>query len=293
MPVQDFAMDRDLVRAELEAHSSDPAKLYSILREIPLDLVGDVLLNLSSDYEGPLRQHLPRMASDEVQRNWTGSSGYHLLSMSCAFVRALENNFRRLAGRPLEGTTILDYGCGWGRLIRLMYKYTAPENIYGCDPWDRSIEICRESGIAGHLAVSEYLPRTLPVGDAKFDVIYAFSVFTHLSEPAAAAAMSACRRSIKPDGIMALSIRPPAYWHAHQDSQAVVDRARMLDDHRTKGYAFSPHLRPGIDRADITYGDTSMSLGYIARTWPDWEVLSVDWQLHDPYQTIVFLRPAM
>ncbi|MDM0077390.1 class I SAM-dependent methyltransferase [Variovorax sp. J2P1-59] len=290
MNIQDYSMDRELVRKELDANSHDGSRLYQILRQLPLDLVGDLLLNLGPDYEGPLRRHLPRMASDEIQRNWTGTSGYHLLQQSCAFVRSIENNYRNFSGRSLQDATILDYGCGWGRLMRLMYKYTDPSNLYGCDPWDRSIEICRESGVAGHLAVSDYLPSTLPFGDLKFDLIYAFSVFTHLSERAAATAMSACRKAISSDGIMALTIRPPAYWHAHQDSQNVVDRHQMLRDHDTRGFAFTPHPRPAVD-GDVTYGDTSMSLDYIERNWLGWSVLGVDWQLHDPYQTVVFLRP--
>ena len=285
-------MNRDLVLAELEANAHDRDKLYSILRSLPLDLVGETLLCIPPDYEGALRRYLPRMASDEIQRNWTGSSGHHLLQQSCAFVRSVESNVRAFTGRGLESAKILDYGCGWGRLLRLMYKHTAPENLYGCDPWDLSINICRDSGIAAHLAVSDYLPKTLPFEEVKFDLIYAFSVFTHLSERAAAAAMSACRKSINDNGVMVITVRPPSYWPAHQDAQGPVNREQMLADHKARGFAYTPHGRDAID-GDVTYGDTSISLDYIAKHWPDWEVQGVDWQLHDPYQMLVFLKPAL
>jgi len=276
----------------LEANAHDRGRLYSILRSLPLDLVGETLMSIPPDYEGALRQHLPRMATDEVQRNWTGSSSYHLLSQSCAFVRAIESNFRSLMGRGLDSAKILDYGCGWGRLMRLMYKYTEPENVYGCDPWDVSINICRDSGIAGHLAVSHYLPTTLPFEGVKFDLIYAFSVFTHLSERAATAAMFACRQFIADDGIIAITIRPPAYWNAHQESQGIVDREKMLEDHQTKGYAFTAHPARDPSLGESTYGDASISLDFITKHWPDWKAVGVDWQLHDPYQTVVFLKPV-
>ena len=69
------------------------------------------------------------------------------------------------------------------RLIRLLYKYVPVNNIYGVDPWDKSIEICEESNIKANLYISEYIPRTLPTPqNIKFDFIMAFSVFTHLSE---------------------------------------------------------------------------------------------------------------
>lgn len=291
MPTPDYSMDHRLVLADLEANAHDRDKLYSILRSIPLDLVGETLLNIPSTYEGALREHLPRMATDEIQRNWTGSSGQHLLQQSCAFVRSVESNVRALTNQGLANFKILDYGCGWGRLLRLMYKHTAPDNLYGCDPWDLSINICRESGIAAHLAVSDYLPKRLPFEGVKFDLIYAFSVFTHLSERAAAAAMSACRQSISDGGVMVITIRPPGYWRAHWDAQGPVDREKMLADHKARGFAFTPHLRAAVD-GDVTYGDTSISIDYIARNWRDWEVLGVDWQMHDPYQTLVFLKPV-
>lgn len=114
---------------------------------------------------------------------------------------------------------MLDYGCGWGRLIRLLYKYTPPARIYGVDPWDKSIDICKESGIRADLAVSDYLPKTLPFEGKKFDLIYAFSVFTHLSERAATMALAACRERIKNDGMMVITARPLSYWDYHVHAQ--------------------------------------------------------------------------
>jgi hypothetical protein len=290
MPIRDYSMDWQRVRSDLEALQS-PAEMFELLRGLPLDLVGQTLMHLSPEYEGPLRGKLPRMGSEEVQKNWTGASGYHLLQQTTAFVRAVEGGYRRFTGRALEGAMMLDYGCGWGRILRLMYRFTAPENLYGCDPWDRSIEICKDDGIIANLAVSDYLPKKLPFPEAKFDVIYAFSVFTHLSERSAKTAIDACRKSIKDEGLLAITIRPLSYWDAHQESQGKVNREKMKSLHTESGFAFTPHQRASVD-GDITYGDTSISLDYIAKNWKGWEVVGQDWQLHDPYQIIVFLKPV-
>ena len=289
MKQQDFAMDRSRVIKALEMTPDDDA-MFTILRNLPLDLVGDTLLNLSRDYHGPLRGRLPIMASDEVQRNWTGNSGYSLLAQSSAFIRAVEGGYWQYCGRSLEGASILDYGCGWGRLLRLMYKFTDPKNLYGCDPWDRSIQICRQDGVVANLEISSYLPRELPFGSTKFDLIYAFSVFTHLSERAAKMAIDACRLSIKENGLAAITIRPPAYWNVHQESGGFVKREDMQAAHRERGFAFAPHNREAVE-GDVTYGDTSMSLEFIERQWSGWKVVGQDWHLHDPYQTILFLKP--
>jgi 2-polyprenyl-3-methyl-5-hydroxy-6-metoxy-1,4-benzoquinol methylase len=196
----------------------DSDQLFTALKKLPVDVVADVLNYIPPEYT-KLREILPTMASDEVQTSWIGTASYPLLLQSCAFMRAVDGGMQRFDGRSIDGLDVLDYGCGWGRLIRLLYKYTPPERIYGVDPWDKSIDICKESGIRANLAVSDYLPKTLPFEGKKFDLIYAFSVFTHLSERAATMALAACRERIKNDGMMVITARPLSYWDYHVHAQ--------------------------------------------------------------------------
>lgn len=64
----------------------------------------------------------------------------------------------------------------------------------------------------GHLALSDPKPDKLPVPDGSISLAYSFSVFTHLSDAAANAALSAIRRSMRDDGIFAFTIRPVKFW---------------------------------------------------------------------------------
>ncbi|WP_143753620.1 class I SAM-dependent methyltransferase [Caballeronia arationis] len=158
-------------------------------------------------------------------------------------------------------------------------------------PWDKSIELCRESRVAATLALSEYIPTKPPFPGEKFDLIYAFSVFTHLSARSGKAVMEACRASIADNGLMAITIRPQSYWEIHDQKQNIVDVKAMHRDHMEKGFAYTPHGREPID-GDITYGDTSMTLDYIKENWKGWSVAGVEFNLQDAYQVIVFLRPV-
>ncbi|MBB4517823.1 class I SAM-dependent methyltransferase [Paraburkholderia fungorum] len=265
------------------------AALFEALRKKPVDVVGALLMHIPEQYAA-LRQYLPTMASVEVQKHWTGAYGVPLLLQSCAFVRAIREGFHLYTGRPLNGLPVLDYGCGWGRLLRLMLAVTGPENLYGCDPWHKSLEACDGDRIRANIALSNYLPTDLPFPGKKFSLIYAFSVFTHLSERAASAALSACRKHIVNDGLMAITVRPPSYW----DNDPLVVKAGKSEalkrEHALKGFAFYPHEREAVD-GDITYGDASISVEFINQHGGGWEVVGSDRMLPDVMQTVLFLKP--
>lgn len=286
-------MDRQDIYKKLLAVSHDRNEFFTALRGLSIDVVADIMLSVPDEYQ-EIKQLIPSMASDEIQRNWNGSSGYSLLLDSCAYMRTLESGINRFSGKSMDNKKILDFGCGWGRLIRLLYKFTAPENIYGCDPWQTSLDICQENNVAANFGLSDYLPKDLPFPGDKFDIIYAYSVFTHLSERAAMAAVTACRKHLKDEGIMAITIRPKSYWEAHQTEQNHrVVKQEMIANHEYRGFAFTPHgpKTPAQVKGEITYGDTSMTLEYIEKNWTEWEVVGTEHFLQDQYQMLVFLQP--
>lgn len=264
------------------------------LAKLGLDDFGYVLWSMPDVRFPKLSRLLPPMASAEVQRHWTGRSGIALLKPSVNFVRILAYNYTRLTGAALdERTRILDYGCGYGRIARLMYYFTTQSNVVGVDPWEKSIELCRLAGLGPNFLQSAYVPETLPVGGARFDLIYAYSVFTHLAEPVARAALGALRRCIKDDGILALTIRPVEYWDlARYISRRDADA--LTAEHRAQGFAFHPHTSDhehNAIAAGLVYGDTSIAERWFDEHCDRWSVELVDRSLNDRLQTYLYLRP--
>jgi SAM-dependent methyltransferase len=277
-----------LLAAETVATGGSLTDVLPILRGLSLDNFGRAMLEMPNPSFPALSRVLPAMASEQVQRDWTGNAGLALLQQSLNFVRSVALQSALLTGRPLQGRRLLDFGCGYGRLLRLMYYFSDPELIWGVDPWDRSIELCREAGLPNRFAQSDYLPTSLPVEDETFGLIYAFSVFTHTSERATRQALATLRNYIEPDGMLVVTIRPHEYW---DHAAPWVNRNLMREQHTSRGFAFTPHNREPID-GDITYGDTSMTFDWLVANAPGWRLAGYDHTLDDVNQIIVYLQPG-
>lgn len=276
------------IENEISASASQD-ELFERLRVMGLNDFALLLITMPNPAYPKISEILPRMASEEVQRNWTGNAGTELLRQTLDFVRSLVYNYCKYTGEVLDNKTILDFGCGYGRMARLMYYFTSSDKFFGVDPWDKSIEICHSDGLKKNILLSDYLPTALPTGNKKFSLIYAFSVYTHLSERATYMTLKILLEQLAPDGILTITIRPVEFWHSdtNANAQGVVDK--QVSIHKQNGFSFLPHYRAPVDD-DITYGDTSMSLEWIQKSFPGAEILGIDRSINDIYQTYVFMR---
>jgi SAM-dependent methyltransferase len=81
-----------------------------------------------------------------------------------------------------QGRRILDFGCGVGRVVRQFAERSAEAEVWGCDIDEESIGWLQEHlSPPFHFFVSEESPG-LPQDDGFFDLIYALSVYTHLTD---------------------------------------------------------------------------------------------------------------
>ncbi len=88
----------------------------------------------------------------------------------------------RRHGRSLgQFRSILEFGCGYGRLTRYLFTLAPQAEIFGCDVSARDIAFCSRTYPKGHFSVNQPTP-PLHLPDAQFDFIFSYSVFTHLSE---------------------------------------------------------------------------------------------------------------
>lgn len=269
---------------QLAAAGATLDEVLEALRRLSLDDFGRVLFGMPAAEFPNLSRILPAMAPAEVQVNWTGVSGIELLRQSTTFIRQLENTCARYLGRSLQGQTVLDFGCGYGRLYRLLYYYSNPDRLWGVDAWQRSLDHCTQARLPGNFALSAAVPAELPVGDLRFDVAFAFSIFTHLSPDAAQASLAAIRRSMNPGGLFVATIRNAEYWPFADSVRSTSHAGYFLEETRAGRFGYVPH--GGIEGA--TYGDAAVPMSFFDQA--GWRVLGYDSSFGDPFQISVLLR---
>ena len=111
--------------------------------------------------------------------------------------------------RPLETLgSLLDFGCGCGRVTRWWHDLDA--EVYGSDADARAVDWCRANLRFGHFAANGLAP-PLRYDDASFDLVYAFSVLTHLTEDLQRPWLEELDRVLLPGGLLVLSTHGERY----------------------------------------------------------------------------------
>lgn len=277
---------------EKRLSSGSRSKIYDIF----YDLLDDDLWNilLTKEYVGyeSIRNSLPDLPALELQKSWTGRCGMALSIQSCAFYKKVKNAFTQIVGMDFNRARILDFGCGWGRLIRYFAKDVPEQNLCGCDPDDEILKVCSKTRVPGVLKHSDYRPQQLPF-EEKFDLSYAYSVFTHLSERTHFECLNALFRALAPGGLLILTVRPRTFIEAKGielsrfSSDVIKDMVLRFNDGK---YIYAPYNMAPVD-GEITYGDTAIPYSYIEKQWTEiFELIGPLVFDEDPYQIPIVLR---
>jgi SAM-dependent methyltransferase len=103
---------------------------------------------------------------------------------------------------------VLDFGCGCGRVTRYFHDFAG--DVAGSDVSSQAIEWCRDNLRFARFEINGLAP-PLAFDDESFDLVYALSVFTHLTEELQLAWRDELRRVLRPGGRLLLTTHGESY----------------------------------------------------------------------------------
>jgi ubiquinone/menaquinone biosynthesis C-methylase UbiE len=222
---------------------------------------------------------LPGFPPDEFQRNSVGSSGEHPLREAFNFYCEIKRYMASLGRTLTPNSRLLDFGCGWGRIIRFFLKDVVAENLYGIDVDPQMMDICIQTVRHGNYSLVRPLPPS-GLAENSLDIVYAYSVFSHLGESAHIKWVEEFSRILKPGGILLVTTHSRSfiefcrslrgqehtfYWYKLL-ANSFLDTEAALADYDSGKFLYSPTSGGEVRDASF-YGEAVISPGYVKREW--------------------------
>ena len=230
---------------------------------------------------------VPPLPAEEIQERLTGAAGGTSLTHGFNQYRLMRQLAREAGVDFSHVDRLLDFGCGYGRIVRFFRKDAPQADVVGVDVSAMLVEWCRAHLPFGTWHLVPALPPTdLPTGHCS--LVVSFSVFTHLSEVSHLAWLEEIHRWLVPGGVAVVTLwtHPSASRPYHEPHFPDFDA--LIADFDDGRFSFS-NLRYG---ATATYGEAFVPRAWVDRVWTRWFDV-VGWLEHhpdSPSQTHVALR---
>ena len=206
-------------------------------------------------------------------------SGYRIID---TIDRVLALSGKRITDFP----SVLDFGCGCGRVLRAMRSRLPSARLFGADIDGEAIEWLQSHypGIASFSAIPHIPPTEYEA--SSFDLVYGISVFTHLPEDLQFSWLQELKRITREGGYLVLST------HGEKHYEGLDDAARRTL--REKGFHyFDSDYGKSINLPDF-YQTAIHTRGYVEREWGRYfRVLGFVERGLDDHQDLVLLQKVL
>ena len=239
------------------------------------------------------RDNLPLPCPDDRERYSVNSDGRYWFTGFVDYLRVMKHAHKN----DVNVRRMFDFGCASGRVIRHFAVHSNVQEIWGSDINARHVRWLA-SFMPKHVRpVANHAASHLPFRDAMFDLITAFSVFTHI-DTFETCWLAELRRILKDDGLAYVTIHNEDTWNKLADEidneknrlvQAMIgvdpDTREKLSNEMPTGrtvYRFTPF---GPYRAHVFHSNS-----YIYDVWGRFFRIVDILPNHHRHQSVVIMR---
>jgi GT2 family glycosyltransferase/SAM-dependent methyltransferase len=239
-----------------------------------------------------IEELVPGMPKVSLQENYTGGSGDETLRTGFDAYRLFKNCYEKYVGPIGACPAILDFGCGWGRILRFFLKDIEPEKLCGVDQSAEAVQVCRETNKWCRFTLIGAHPPT-PLEAESFGLIYLYSVFSHLPEEMHWTLLREFHRLLVPGGMLIATTRARDYIHFCKNlrEDARLDEKPLWLRQSASAFANAEAAISDYDNGQFCYanlgdvnwpfwGEACIPKGYVERRWR--EIFDVCEYIDDP-----------
>jgi SAM-dependent methyltransferase len=159
----------------------------------------------------------------------------------------------------VRNPTVMDFGCGCGRVARALPEYLACE-MFGCDITTAAVEWCQQNLPGNFLMSTENPP--MPLDGACFDALYAVSVLTHLDEAHQDAWLAEWRRLVRPGGLLLVTYNGEGFLASREPANR--EQIERMWESSGSGFSETDHWRGVFPNY---YGMAYNTHAYVSEHW--------------------------
>jgi SAM-dependent methyltransferase len=247
---------------------------------------------------------VPQMPEVALQERVTGQSGDETLGEGFNAYKLFKNCYETHIG-PIESCrAVLDFGCGWGRTIRFFLKDLHPDKLLGIDQDEEVFRACLDTNKWCRFTLIAPNAPT-PLAQESFDLIYLYSVFSHLPEEMHWAWLKEFHRLLAPGGMLIATTRARDFIQECKtcrddplierkpDSVKFISRSFLDVDGALSAYdngqfCYDSH---GLEGQWSYWGETCIPKAYVEKYWN--EMFNICEYIADPKicrQNVIVVR---
>lgn len=234
-----------------------------------------------------LRRLLPGLPKPEIQTGVTGTSGdasmWHGYKQYLLFKTLVERHTKP----DFNVRRLLDFGCAYGRMLRFFIRDYPEAELHGADI-SESFRIWCEKNIPFGIYTKGTVWPPLGYENNMFDIIYSFSVFSHLSIENSEAWLQELQRICAVDGLVIVTVWSHPYRTRDYHETHFTDYDALIRNYEAGEFCFSNLKYP----KDSVYAEALVPPAYIVKVWSQYfDILEIiEGNAWSPNQSYVVMR---